>query len=247
METSASLQAADGRRRRLRRRRSSAWSPPAISRCWSSASCPTPVHRSTSTRRSTASARSGRRSSPISSTRRSPGGLALSINDGGAAPETVALRLAQAVRLIEETADEAAGVRHELAELVRGRRANASPAARRRQLRRVIGPEQREISPHLARSTCPGVRRRHGRRPRPLDGTAVFVAAQEGRFMGGAFGEVHGAKLTVCCALRATPGERRADPVRYRRRAPAGGQCRRARDRRDHARDDRGAARPASR
>jgi malonate decarboxylase delta subunit len=34
--------------------------------------------------------------------RRSPGGLKLSINDGGARPDTVALRLAQAVRLIEE-------------------------------------------------------------------------------------------------------------------------------------------------
>ncbi len=33
--------------------------------------------------------------------RRSPGGLKLSINDGGARPDTVALRLAQAVRLIE--------------------------------------------------------------------------------------------------------------------------------------------------
>ena len=34
--------------------------------------------------------------------RRSPGGLRLSINDGGARADTVALRLAQAVRLIEE-------------------------------------------------------------------------------------------------------------------------------------------------
>ena len=33
--------------------------------------------------------------------RRSPGGLKLSVNDGGARPDTVALRLAQAVRLIE--------------------------------------------------------------------------------------------------------------------------------------------------
>lgn len=36
--------------------------------------------------------------------RRSPGGLRLSINDGGARPDTVSLRLAQAVRLIEEDA-----------------------------------------------------------------------------------------------------------------------------------------------
>ena len=34
--------------------------------------------------------------------RRSPGGLRLSINDGGARPDTVALRLAQAVRLMED-------------------------------------------------------------------------------------------------------------------------------------------------
>lgn len=33
---------------------------------------------------------------------RSPGGLKLSINDGGARPDTVAIRLAQAVRLIED-------------------------------------------------------------------------------------------------------------------------------------------------
>ncbi len=34
--------------------------------------------------------------------RHSPGGLKLSINDGGARPDMVSLRLAQAVRLIEE-------------------------------------------------------------------------------------------------------------------------------------------------
>ncbi|MDQ8731692.1 biotin-independent malonate decarboxylase subunit beta [Bradyrhizobium daqingense] len=60
-----------------------------------------------------------------------------------------------------------------------------------------IGPEQREISPHLKIFDLPeqfddGIVIGHGR----LDGAPVFVAAQEGRFMGGAFGEVHGAKLT---------------------------------------------------
>ncbi|QIP05191.1 malonate decarboxylase acyl carrier protein [Bradyrhizobium symbiodeficiens] len=34
--------------------------------------------------------------------RYSPGGLKFSINDGGARPDTVSLRLAQAIRLIEE-------------------------------------------------------------------------------------------------------------------------------------------------
>jgi malonate decarboxylase beta subunit len=60
-----------------------------------------------------------------------------------------------------------------------------------------IGPEQREVSPHLKVFDLPeqfddGIVVGRGR----LDGAPVFVAAQEGRFMGGAFGEVHGAKLT---------------------------------------------------
>jgi malonate decarboxylase beta subunit len=60
-----------------------------------------------------------------------------------------------------------------------------------------IGPEQREVSPHLRLFDLPeqfddGIVVGQGR----LDGAPVFVAAQEGRFMGGAFGEVHGAKLT---------------------------------------------------
>ncbi|MEH2491706.1 biotin-independent malonate decarboxylase subunit beta [Bradyrhizobium sp. AZCC 2230] len=60
-----------------------------------------------------------------------------------------------------------------------------------------IGPELREMSPHLAIFDLPeqfddGIVVGHGR----LDGSPVLVAAQEGRFMGGAFGEVHGAKLT---------------------------------------------------
>jgi malonate decarboxylase beta subunit len=60
-----------------------------------------------------------------------------------------------------------------------------------------IGPELRELSPHLHIFNLPeafddGMIVGLGR----LEGQKVFVAAQEGRFMGGAFGEVHGAKLT---------------------------------------------------
>ena len=60
-----------------------------------------------------------------------------------------------------------------------------------------IGPEQREVSPHLKIFDIPeqlddGIVVGRGR----LDATRVLIAAQEGRFMGGAFGEVHGAKLT---------------------------------------------------
>lgn len=60
-----------------------------------------------------------------------------------------------------------------------------------------IGPAEREMSPHLPLFALP---RQFddgmivGRAM--LDGRAVLVAAQEGRFMGGAFGEIHGAKLT---------------------------------------------------
>lgn len=61
----------------------------------------------------------------------------------------------------------------------------------------ILGPGERETSPHLALFDLPeefddGIVVGHGR----LGGTAVFIAAQEGHFMGGAFGEVHGAKLT---------------------------------------------------
>jgi malonate decarboxylase beta subunit len=60
-----------------------------------------------------------------------------------------------------------------------------------------IGPEMREVSPHLRVFDLPeqfddGIVVGRG----SVGGSPVFVAAQEGRFMGGAFGEVHGAKLT---------------------------------------------------
>jgi malonate decarboxylase beta subunit len=60
-----------------------------------------------------------------------------------------------------------------------------------------IGPEHREMSPHLSLFDLPeqfddGMIVGRGL----LDNAPVLIAAQEGRFMGGAFGEVHGAKLT---------------------------------------------------
>jgi len=60
-----------------------------------------------------------------------------------------------------------------------------------------FGPEMREVSPHLRVFDLPeqfddGIVIGRGL----LAGSPVFIAAQEGRFMGGAFGEVHGAKLT---------------------------------------------------
>lgn len=59
-----------------------------------------------------------------------------------------------------------------------------------------ITPAQRVMSPHLAQLGVPssfddGVAIGEAR----LDGHTVFVAAQEGEFMGGGVGEVHGAKL----------------------------------------------------
>lgn len=71
-----------------------------------------------------------------------------------------------------------------------------------------IGPEQRETSPHLALFDLPEQFDDGMIIGRVLlDGRAVLIAAQEGRFMGGAFGEVHGAKLTGL--LRAAAGLRR--------------------------------------
>ncbi|WP_395696842.1 biotin-independent malonate decarboxylase subunit beta [Methylocella sp.] len=75
-----------------------------------------------------------------------------------------------------------------------------------------IGPEARETSPHLDIFDLPkqfddGMVVGRAR----LSGEDVFVAAQEGRFMGGAFGEVHGAKLVgLLRAARASKGKIRA-------------------------------------
>jgi malonate decarboxylase beta subunit len=92
----------------------------------------------------------------------------------------------------------------------------ASARARVRQLLdaksfvEFIGPQAREVSPHLRVFDLPeqfddGIIVGCGR----LEGTPVLVAAQEGRFMGGAFGEVHGAKLTgllrAARELKSTP------------------------------------------
>jgi malonate decarboxylase beta subunit len=59
-----------------------------------------------------------------------------------------------------------------------------------------LPPAQRIVSPHLGQLDAPvsfddGVVVGRG----TLDGATVFAAAQEGGFMGGAVGEVHGAKL----------------------------------------------------
>jgi malonate decarboxylase beta subunit len=69
-----------------------------------------------------------------------------------------------------------------------------------------IGPAERETSPHLAIFDLP-VQFDDGMivGSAILGGRPILVAAQEGRFMGGAFGEIHGAKLTgllrAACAL----------------------------------------------
>jgi malonate decarboxylase beta subunit len=71
-----------------------------------------------------------------------------------------------------------------------------------------IGPAAREVSPHLPVFDLPqqfddGMIVGAG----ALDGNRVFIAAQEGRFMGGAFGEVHGAKLTGVLRAAKAAGE----------------------------------------
>jgi len=69
----------------------------------------------------------------------------------------------------------------------------------------ILGPAERRMSPHLPLFGLPrafddGIVVGRGR----LDGRPVLVAAQEGRFMGGAFGEVHGAKLVGLLRLGLT-------------------------------------------
>ncbi|HSI61075.1 MAG TPA: biotin-independent malonate decarboxylase subunit beta [Ideonella sp.] len=72
----------------------------------------------------------------------------------------------------------------------------------------ILGPAERVMSPHLAQLDVPcsfddGVVVGSGR----LAGREVLIAAQEGAFMGGGVGEVHGAKLVGLFhrALRTKP------------------------------------------
>jgi malonate decarboxylase beta subunit len=72
-----------------------------------------------------------------------------------------------------------------------------------------LGPTERRMSPHLPLFDLPrafddGIVVGSAR----LDGRPILLAAQEGRFMGGAFGEVHGAKLVglLRAALTLKPG-----------------------------------------
>lgn len=74
-----------------------------------------------------------------------------------------------------------------------------------------FGPRRRTISPHLAQLDVPGafddgIVLGAGR----LQGREVLVAAQQGAFMGGGVGEVHGAKLT---GLLERAREQRPDAV----------------------------------
>lgn len=71
--------------------------------------------------------------------------------------------------------------------------------------REFLGPEHGAVSPHLQVFDLPpafddGMIVGSGR----LDGREVLIAAQEGRFMGGAIGEVHGAKLVGLLRAAAT-------------------------------------------
>ena len=79
-----------------------------------------------------------------------------------------------------------------------------------------LPPSARVMSPHLAQLGVPsafddGIAIGQAR----LAGRTVFVAAQEGGFMGGGVGEVHGAKLVGLFqrALLAAPGDRPAAVV----------------------------------
>ena len=128
----------------------------------------------------------------------SAAGCCLSINDVGATPAVVSLRLDQAVRSFT-------GPSHE-AQLLRD-------SARERLLGLLDDGSFREILPlkgwsiPLRQLDTPaafddGIIVGRG----TLDGNPVLVAAQEGGFMGGAVGEVHGAKLADCWSAPSTSG-----------------------------------------
>jgi malonate decarboxylase beta subunit len=142
--------------------------------------------------------------------RRAAGGLHISINDGGARPDTVSLRLAQGVRLMEAHADDTAPAApaQSLTWFEAGARQRVQALVDPDTFNEYVGPAERESSQHLGIFNLPsqfddGIVIGSA----SIGGRSVLVAAQEGRFMGGAFGEVHGAKLTGL--LRAAKAMRR--------------------------------------
>ena len=156
-------------------------------------------------------------------------GVAVSINDMGATPAVVSLRLDQA----------AAALPLGLQLRRRWPRMNRSFAectARERvthlldadSFHEILGPSERVVSPHLALLGVPsafddGVVIGSGL----LDGQPSCVAAQEGEFMGGGVGEVHGAKLVGLFKRALVPRARCGHRAgRVWRRASARGQCR---------------------
>ena len=92
----------------------------------------------------------------------------------------------------------------------------------------LIGPQERVMSPHLKLFNLTaefddGLIIGLGK----LDGTDIYIAAQEGRFMGGSFGEVHGAKLVGLLRTASRKGiqrwpKSRSAGARYRWRAASG-------------------------
>ena len=128
------------------------------------------------------------------------GGLRISINDGGARPDTVSLRLAQGVRLMQEpaaVASDAAALPVSAGWFEAGARERLLGLVDPGTFSECLGPAERESSQHLRIFDLPsqfddGIVIGSA----SIEGRPVLVAAQEGRFMGGAFGEVHGAKLT---------------------------------------------------
>ena len=117
--------------------------------------------------------------------------IRISINDGGATPAVVSLRLDQSIAVYLGAPKM---TKSYLEAGSRGRIANLLDVG---SFVEFLGPTARVTSPHLPVLDMPiafddGVAVGEG----TINGRLVLIAAQEGGFMGGAVGEVHGAKLT---------------------------------------------------
>ena len=150
-----------------------------------------------------ASARSGRRCWTTSTRAIRWPDVRISINDMGATPAVVSLRLDQAV---EELRGKSAMNHSYFETSARERLAGLLDAG---SFHELLPPSERVRQPASARSsTCRPPSTTAWRSGRGLlDGRPVLAAAQEGGFMGGAVGEVHGAKLVGLLrrALRERP------------------------------------------
>ncbi len=136
------------------------------------------------------------------------GGLSLLINDAGATPAVVSLRLRQLYEKLNDSEESGANFKASSRYLELNARDRIHALVESNSFNEWLGPKERLCSPHLEQLDLPasyddGVVIGSAK----FAGQEIFIASQNYAFMGGAIGEVNGAKIAGICqkALKERP------------------------------------------